>query len=53
MTELVQALAGDAALAFLSTAFLVVTAAVIVRDTRSRSEALVPRAVPIDRGVGD
>ncbi len=50
MTELAQALAGDAALALLSTAFLVVTAAAIVHDARSRYEALLPRAVPLDRG---
>ncbi len=48
MAELAQALAGDGALAVLSTAFLAVTAALIAHDTRSRYQALVPRAVRID-----
>ncbi len=48
MAQLAQTLAGDGALAVISTAFLAVTAALIAHDTRSRYRALLLRAAPID-----
>ena len=50
MTELAQVLAGDGALALLSSAFLAVTAALIVQDARSRHRSLAPSPVRVDPG---